>query len=578
MQTQENYELEVLVETHVRNIYPDQASKKLVKALIEAMGLQGCQYNPVPHSNHWTEKDVWVITYGDSVKCDGEKPLHSLLNFLDHDLKKLVNGVHILPFYPYSSDDGFSVIDYRQVNEALGDWQDIEHIASNYRLMADLVINHCSARSNWFENFKYGKHPGSDYFITIDQDADTSLVVRPRTSPLLREVETLNGKKFVWCTFSHDQADLNFSNPEVLIEIVKIIKYYLDRGIRILRLDAVAFLWKQLGTPCIHLPQTHEIIRLLRTLVEHYCPNAILITETNVPNHENLSYFGNANEAHGIYNFCLPPLILHALVTGTSKHLKTWQMSMPPAQTGTFYLNFLASHDGIGLRPVEGLLPESEINQLANCMESFGGKISWRSTENNNATPYEINITLFDALKGTLSGTDNWQLQRFLCAHAIMLSLEGIPAIYIHSFIGTENYYKGVVHSNQNRSINRFQWDYHLLQTQLNNPNSHHAAVYEGITKLLKIRITQPAFHPNAVQYTLHINDQVFGFWRQSPNRDQSIFCLHNISDQSVSVPLSSLNLINLDTWVNLITGTHFDNLEHTIMLSPYEFIWLTNK
>ncbi len=578
MQSQEHYDLDVLVETHVQNIYPDLPAKKIAAALIEAMDLKNCQSTPIPHSNHWTEKDVWVITYGDSIRRENETPLKTLLNFLDHDLKGLVNGIHILPFYPYSSDDGFSVIDYLKVNDALGDWADIQHIAANYRLMADLVINHCSARSNWFEDFKYGKHPGKDYFITVDKDSDFSAVVRPRTSPLFKVVETLEGQKNLWCTFSHDQVDLNFANPDVLVEMVKIIKYYLDWGVRILRLDAVAFLWKEQGTSCIHLPQTHEIIRLLHTLVEHYCPDAILITETNVPNHENLSYFGNANEAHGVYNFALPPLIVHALVTGTSKHLKTWQMSMPPAQTGTFYFNFLASHDGIGLRPVEGLLSEDEISQLVNCMESFGGKISWRSTENSNAKPYEINIALFDAFKGTLSGRDNWQLQRFLCAHAIMLSLEGIAGIYIHSFIGTENYEKGVVHTNQNRSINRFKWNYELLDKQLNDANSHHAAVYKGIKKLLQIRIKQPAFHPNAVQYTLHISDQVFGFWRQSPNREQSIFCLHNVSNETVFIPLSSLNLINLDTWVNLITGTHFVDLEHKISLAPYEFIWLTNK
>lgn len=578
MQNQEYYDLEVLVESHVNNIYPDRPGKQIAQALIKAMDLNNCQCIPVPHSNHWTEKDVWVISYGDSIQQDNEKPLKTLLDFLERDLKGLINGIHILPFYPYSSDDGFSVIDYRKVNEALGDWDDIEHIASHYRLMADLVINHCSTRGQWFENFKYNKHPGKDYFITADKDSDLSAVVRPRTSPLLKTVETLDGQKHVWCTFSHDQADLNFANPDVLVEMAKIIKYYLDWGVRIFRLDAVAFLWKEQGTNCIHLPQTHEIIRLLHTLIEHCCPEAILITETNVPNHENLSYFGNANEAHGVYNFALPPLILHALITGTSKHLKAWQMSMPPAQTGTFYFNFLASHDGIGLRPVEGLLTENEISQLVKTMESFGGKISWRSIGNHQPKPYEINIALFDAFKGSLSGIDNWQLQRFLCAHAIMLSLEGIPGLYIHSIIGTENYEKGVIHTNNNRSINRYKWNIDELEEKLNDLNSHHTAVYKGIRKLLEIRTKQPAFHPNAVQYTLHINDQVFGFWRQSPNREQSIFCLHNVSDAAVTIPLSSLNLINLDTWTNLITGTLFTDLEHTITLAPYEFIWLTNK
>lgn len=277
---------------------------------------------PTVHESLWDEQDVLVITYGDSIKKEGEPPLDTLNNFFNKYLADTVNGVHILPFFPYSSDDGFSVIDYTQVNDGLGDWGDIEEIASNFDLMADLVVNHCSSRSRWFDNFKQCKEPGKNYFFECDPSADTSDVVRPRTSPLLREVETLEGKKYVWCTFSHDQVDLNFANPDVLCEMIQIIKLYLDRGVKIFRMDAVAFVWKELGTPCIHHPKTHELVRLMRTLIEHHSPRAIIITETNVPNHENLSYFGNANEAHAVYNFSLPPLLLNALITGSSAHLK----------------------------------------------------------------------------------------------------------------------------------------------------------------------------------------------------------------------------------------------------------------
>ena len=569
--------LQKSVEAHISEIYPNIDVAAYSARLIEIMDIKKEHSQPVSHKNHWNEKDVWVITYGDSVYEEGEKPLNTLHKFIKEDVKGLINGVHILPFYPYSSDDGFSVIDYIQVNEALGEWPDIESISEDYRLMADLVINHCSSRSRWFDNFKNRKHPGKDYFIEANPEEDHSKVVRPRTSPLLREVETLDGKKHVWCTFSHDQVDLNFANPEVLAEIVSTVKYYLDRGVTIFRLDAVAFLWKEPNSTCLHLPQTHEVIRLIRTLVEHHTNNAVIITETNVPNNENLSYFGNANEAHGVYNFSLPPLILHALTTGTSKHLKAWQMTMPPAQIGTFYFNFLASHDGIGLRPAEGLLSEEEIAELAGCMESFGGKISWR-TVNNYRKPYELNITLFDAFKGTNKGPDKWQIERFLCAHAIMLSLEGVPGIYIHSLIGTENYYEGVEHTSHNRTINRYKWEYNSLVNKLSDTKWHHKFVFDGITKLLNIRKQQKAFHPNAVQFTLHVADEIFAYWRQSAYRDQSIFCLHNVSDKTVPIQLSSLNLIGLDKWRDLITGNTYDDLTAIIELKPYEFIWLTNK
>ncbi len=577
-------ELRFIVETHLQFIYdpqnfPEINIPALAKKLILTMGLEESCSKPGLHENFWDQEDVWLITYGDSIIEENTTPLSTLHKFLKENLKGAVSGVHILPFFPYSSDDGFSVIDYTLINDGLGDWQDIVDISKDFDLMADLVINHCSSRSRWFDNFKQRKEPGKDYFIEVEPNIDTTLVVRPRTHPLLREVETLDGKKFVWCTFSHDQVDLNFSNPDVLIEMINIIKLYLDRGVKIFRLDAVAFLWKELGTSCLNHPKTHEVVRLIRTLIEHHSPNCIIITETNLPNHENLSYFGNANEAHAVYNFSLPPLLVHALVTGTSQYLKTWQMTMPPAQFGTFYFNFIASHDGIGLRPAEGLLSEDEIDTLVNTMQSFGARIGWRALEGGRNKPYEINVTLFDALQGTSAhGPDKWQIQRFICAHVIMLGLEGIPGIYIHSFLGTQNYQEGVELTNQNRTINRFKWQFPELMSLLENEYSHHTKVFNELLRLIEIRKKQSAFHPNATQFTLHLGDQLFGFWRQSVKRDQSIFCISNISDQEVAIPLSSINLINLDKWVDLISGEVFNDLHKELTLAPYQSVWLSNK
>ncbi len=571
-------ELKFLVNSHISLIYPDEDVDALSQKLIEIMSLEACNTKPQTHENTWSEKDAWLITYGDSIISPNAAPLQTLNKFAKKELTGVVNGIHILPFFPYSSDDGFSVIDYSQVNDSLGDWEDIKDIAATFHLMADLVINHCSSRSRWFDNFKQRKSPGKDYFFEASPQDDTHLVVRPRTSPLLREVETLDGKRHVWCTFSHDQVDLDFSNPEVLCEFSHILKLYLDRGVRIFRLDAVAFLWKELGTSCIHHPKTHEVVRLIRTLIEHHSPEAIIITETNVPNSENLSYFGNANEAHAVYNFSLPPLVLQALIAGTSKHLKAWQMSMPPAQMGTFYFNFLASHDGIGLRPAEGLLSENEIDELVNAVQLFGARVSWRTAEGGRDKPYELNVTLFDALQGTTSGPDKWQVARFLCAHAIMYALEGIPGTYIHSLFGTHNYHEGVESTDHNRTINRYKWDYDSITKHLEDDTSHHSVVFKKMVSLLKIRTKQPAFHPNAVQFTLHLGDEVFAFWRQSHRRDQSIFCLHNVTDKEIIIPLSAINLITVDKWVDLISEENFTDIRQEVKLMPYQFMWLSNK
>lgn len=560
-------------------VYPEIDTAFLATQLLSAMQIDADAASPGDHRNHWDESDILLITYADTLRREGHKPLEVLHRFLQDCLADTVTAVHILPFFPYSSDDGFAVMDYLAVNESHGDWSDIRRIAGDYKLMSDLVINHMSSRSRWFENYRKRLDPGRDYFFEADPEDDLSLVVRPRTSPLLVPVQTADGERHVWCTFSEDQVDLNFANPQVLLEFVAIIRFYLDQGVRWFRLDAVAFLWKEPGTPCIHLHQTHELIKILRLLIEHAEPDAVIITETNVPNRENLTYFGNANEAHVIYNFSLPPLLINTLVTGNCRHLKTWLMSMPPAQMGTAYLNFIASHDGVGLRPTDGLLDDEEKERLIHTMESFGGRISYRHTPGGGEQPYEVNIALYDAMAGTAErGADGWQLQRFICAHAIMLALEGIPGFYIHSLLGTGNDYQRMEHTGRLRSINRGQWDLEVLEQTLVDPLSHHHRVYTELRRLIAIRREQPAFHPNATQFTLHLGLEIFGFWRQSLLREQSIFCINNVTDRVQQVALEDINLIGTDQWRDLISGNEIHDLSGCLTLKPYQAVWLSNR
>ncbi len=566
------------LEQHLEFIYPEHNHSCLVYKILDAIQIEdkGCKLQS--YANHWDQNDVLLISYGDSLKAKTRKPLDCLHEFLQQNLQETITWLHILPFFPYSSDDGFAVIDYLKVNDGLGDWEDIRTLSREYKIMADLVVNHISSRSQWFDNFKNNLSPGQDYFIEVADDFDISKVVRPRTSPLLKEVQTLNGIKKVWCTFSHDQIDLDFRNTRVLLEIIKIIAHYLDNGITIFRLDAVAFLWKKSATTCIHLQETHEIIKLLRTLIEYKSPQSIVITETNVPNRENLTYFGNSNEAHLIYNFSLPPLLIYTLITGNCRHLKTWLMSMPPARMGTTYLNFIASHDGIGLRPVEGLLAEQEINTLVSTMSSFGARISTRETQRAEHKPYEINVSLYDALQGTVDhGPDRWQFERFICAHTIMMALEGLPAFYIHSMLGTRNDYDKVKHSSNNRAINRHVWQLNELNELLSNPVSPHYRILTELKRLLKIRKQQPAFHPNATQFTLHLGENVFAFWRESIDREQSIFSISNIHYEKLSISLKDINLITTDQWRDLLTGWKLDDTSFSLELEPYQSIWLSN-
>ena len=563
-----------------RSVVGEERLKKIVDDLIGAIGASAApvQTGPAHPADLWSQRDIALITYGDSIVDGGSKPLKVLRDFCEKWLANCVTWVHILPFFPWTSDDGFSVLDYSSVNQALGDWNDINDIATDYRLMADLVLNHCSSRSAWFDNFKQGIDPGRGYFFTKGSSFDVSRVVRPRTSDLTMPVVTWEGEQQVWCTFSHDQVDFDFSNPDVLLEFTRIIRLYLDRGVRIFRLDAVAFTWKRSGTTCINLPEAHDLVRLLRSLIEWVQPDAIIITETNVPNIENLAYFGQRDEAHCIYNFALPPLLIHTLVEADSSRITRWLMSMPPAILGTTYFNFLASHDGIGLRPVEGLLSEGELDSMIDRLQENGALLSWREHADGTRTVYEVNVSLFDAFKHIGEAVD-LTLERMILAHAILLGLEGVPAIYLHSFLATNNDLSRVENTGHNRAINRHQWALDELTGLLNDAKSQHARCLQAIKQLIDTRQGQPAFHPNATQFTLNCGRSIFGFWRQSPDRAQSIFCLYNVTPAGTTIAAASLNLVGSDSWRDLISGEIVDLFSEnpTIELAPYQAVWLTN-
>ena len=517
-----------------------------------------------------SERDVFLITYGDSLTSMQDKPpLAVLKEFLDDYLSKVVNTVHILPYFPFSSDDGFAVMDYLTVNPALGDWQDIQNLASRYRLMTDLVINHVSRESLWFADFLSGMQPGRDYFIEESPDTDLSQVTRPRNSPLLMPVQTRRGTHHVWATFSEDQVDLNFRNPDVLIQMVDILLFYLSQGSSVVRLDAIAFLWKETGTTCIHRPETHAIVKLFRLIIEKVKPGALLLTETNVPNQENLSYFGRGDEAHMVYQFALPPLVLHALNRGTEKYLMQWAGALPDYPEGCSVLNFTASHDGIGLRSLEGLVPESEVTELVDSMHRFGGFVSMRTMPDHNERPYEINISLFDAMKGTRRGEDQWQVQRFLCSQTIMLGLRGVPAVYIHSLLATPNDLAGVERTGRTRSINRRKWQVEELLPELDNPVSIQAMVFHTLKDILAARQHEPCFHPDNPQRVIAAGTGIFAFIRTNKNSSRKLLALHNLT-----MAYQKPDLPEYIGWFDLLSHETVE----AIQLKPYQSLWLSNK
>ena len=557
-----------------QNILPDEEINNLTDQIFEITP----QIKNDDRLENWNESDIFLISYGDSIVSAKNKKLKTLKKFVDEFIKPHFNNIHILPFFPFSSDDGFSIIDYKKVRDDLGSWEDISLLSKGYRVMADIVINHASKQSEYFQEFVRGNYEYKDFFISLDEDEGFEEVVRPRSSDLFQEIEISNQKKYLWCTFSHDQIDLNFKNPRVLLFFIRLIYLYLRHGIKVFRLDAVAFLWKEKSTNCLNLPQTHEVVKLIRTILDNYNQNNLLITETNLPNLENLSYFGNGDEANAIYNFTLPPLLLWTLLMGDSTALRKWSMGMPPAKEHTTYFNFIASHDGIGLRPTENILTDQERGTLIDIVKEFGGVISNRKKPDGTETVYELNIALLDAMKGTFKGIDHMQVDRFIACHAIMLSLEGIPAFYIHSVLGTTNDYELMKKNSQNRSINRKSWDINEIKNKLLDDKSINNQVYKSIINLVKIRKKQPAFHPNAIQFTFNLGKNFFGIWRQSIDKKQSIFSVTNVTNIFQYLDLTEMNLIESEKWWELINNTEIDNIKSTIALKAYQTVWITNR
>lgn len=572
-----NESLKTNLNIHFQTIYGEILDQNEILDLInEVLSLYNNQdYNQT--DPYWSQEDVFLISYGDTFFEKKEKKLKSLSKFMNKYGYPNFNNLHILPFFPFSSDDGFSITDYEKVRDDLGEWSDIQSLSKKYKLMSDIVINHASINSKYFNEFIKGNEKFKDFFITIDDTDGYENVIRPRSSDLFKEVE-INQETFkLWCTFSHDQIDLNFKNPKVLLFFIKLIHFYLKNGIKVFRLDAIAFLWKEKKTTCLNLLQTHEIVKLIRTLLNAYSKDTLLITETNLPNLENLSYFGNSDEANSIYNFALPPLILWTLLMGDSTAIRRWSMGMPPAKDHTAYFNFIASHDGIGIRPTEGILTDNERTTLVNIIKDFGGDVSYRKNSDNTESVYELNIALLDAMKGTFKGIDHMQSERFVAAHAIMLSLEGIPAFYIHSIIGTHNDHELVKKTKNKRSINRKSWNFNEIDKLLADTKSQNFIIYNQLKKLIEIRKKQSAFHPNAIQFTFNLGANFFGIWRQSLDKKQSIFSVTNVTNVFQYLDLSELNLIESNEWWDLISNEIIIDIKQTISLKAYQTVWITN-
>jgi glucosylglycerate phosphorylase len=557
-------ELLTNIETRLKAIYDEEYKEEYLTSFTELM--EKWSSHAFEKTAPVSEENVYLITYGDSIYEEGKPTLESLRSFLNKKVKGTVTDVHLLPMFPYTSDDGFSVVDYRQVDSKLGDWDDINDLSHDYRLMFDFVANHISKSSEWFQGYLNGDEKYQNYFIPKDGSFDASEVVRPRTSPLHHEYEGKDGVKTAWTTFSEDQVDVNFHHFPVLVEMTDILLEYVSKGGTSIRLDAIGFIWKESGTTSIHLPQAHEIIKLWRDVVDFFKPNTQIITETNVPHKENISYFGDGtDEANMVYQFTLPPLVLHSLTTHNGAKLTEWAKTIDTVSDTATYFNFLASHDGIGMRPTEGILTEGEKQMLVEKVKENGGRVSYKANSDGSQSVYELNINYSDALvnKGE-DTTEEMEVAKMLAAHSILLSFVGVPAIYYHSLLGSKNYEAGVEESGINRRINREKLELGTILEELET-DSRRKGIFGGLQNMIAIRQKESAFSPYAGQEVLELGENLFGLNRVNDETGEKITFVVNLDSRKAEVELPG-------------AGTDLMNkkeISGQVELEPYQFVWI---
>ncbi|MEQ8841998.1 MAG: alpha-amylase family glycosyl hydrolase [Acidimicrobiales bacterium] len=517
-----------------------------------------------PRLPRWSERDAWLICYPDQFGSSGLRGVREVAR----ELAPEINGVHVLPFHPSSSDGGFSVQDYAMVDPAVGSWDDVSALATDTRLMADAVINHVSAEGVWFRAHLAGDPDVADFFRVVAPGTDLTSVTRPRPGPPVTVFSRADGTAAdYWTTFSADQVDLDYRSPDVLLAVFAAVFRLVVAGASAVRLDAVAYIGKDPATSSIHLPGAHTVVALLRSCLDEIDPGVVLITETNVPHADNVGYLGSEArpEAHAIYQFTLAPLILHALHTGDAGPLMRWAAGIE-ARPRTSALNFLASHDGVGVRPAKGWLSAEQIADLAaRCVEA-GGVVNEAATVAGNE-PYELAATwrsLCEVGEGGPFSTEQIA-DRMVASHSLAFALAGVPLVYVHSLVASVNDRTRFEGSGVPRDLNRGRFDSPAAFRERRETDPVGGIVWPRLREMLAWRGASPAFHPEAGQRLIDSPDGVVGVHRSAG--DDAALVLVNLSGETQSVSAG-------DGWCDRSDGRA---VRAVVELAPWTTRWLVS-
>jgi sucrose phosphorylase len=438
------------------------------------------------------KNQVQLIAYVDRF---GGGNLSQLTDLLSKEFSGVFGGVHLLPFFDAidGADAGFDPKDHTRVDPRLGDWEDIRTLTQVVDVMADAIVNHMSEDSPQFQDFS-AKGDASEYaglFLTMDRvfpdgarEADLLSVYRPRPGLPFTSKTLRNGqKKMLWTTFTPQQIDIDVEHPQGQAYLRGILKKFADSGIRMIRLDAAGYAIKRAGANCFMMPQTFEFISAFAAQAKGMGMDVLV---------EIHSYYRRqieiAKRVDWVYDFALPPLVLHAFYFQTSGALKEWFRVRPRNA-----ITVLDTHDGIGIIDIgadpadragsPGLIAPHELNQVVEKIHEHSGGQSRKATgaAASNLDLYQVNCTFFDAL-----GRD---ARRYLLARAIQLFMPGVPQIYYVGLLAGENDMDLLASSGVGRDINRQYFSRSDILTATGRP------VVQDLLALIRLRNSSEAFN-----------------------------------------------------------------------------------
>ena len=616
------------LEANLRHLYGRRADRTLeeLQELWDRHGLAGSTSGIGTGAGAGSARvpeagDVALIAYADSIRGAAGSPLAALRRFARRYLSGgSINTLHLLPFFPWDTDRGFSVQDYRAVDPRNGTWADIEALGGEFaHLMADLVINHASLDNPLVQGALTGNPRYRDFVIRYDdgEQPDASALAgltRPRPDPVLTrfylvatgshtratfdppgseaapdDATPVSGGGWVWTTFSRPpnadgsaatrQIDLNFRNPRVLLEMVEVLLCYRGHGADWVRLDAAGYMWKELGTPSIHHPNTHRLLQVLRDALAGRA-DLVSVAEVNEPQDTILPYLGSEEtgmESDLVYQFGHFPLAVQALLSGDASHYKRWLGTLKPFG-GRQFITVYGSHDGMGRKPVLGLLPDVDLERMVqHLVDEHGALPNYSRQAGGGRIIYELCGTPWSLINRADAGEPvQFQVDRYVACGALGLVLRGVPAFYINGLLGVPNRLDPAS-LDENRSINREQFDEAALYAELDDPKGQMRQVLERLLRLIAVRAAEPAFAPGGPP--LQVLDTPPGVVAIAVDGGgRRVVALTNVSAARQRVRLDSALFQGRRAVRELITGTERAlpaGGPWELPLAPYEVHWL---